>query len=95
MPGACGIACEVCAFKSEAVCGGGCVPGTDPKAPERAEKLREMSGGEGCPVLECAIRNKVDYCLNCEKFPCDVHYEFQFPYSKKLLDFFKESKQKK
>lgn len=87
MPGACGIACEVCGVKSEEVCGGGCVPGTDPKASERAGTII-------CAVFKCAVQNKVDYCLECEKFPCDVHYEAMFPYSKELLDFFKESKEK-
>ncbi len=93
MPGACGIACEVCGFRSEEVCLGGCVPGTDPKAPELAERFREPDG-EGCPVLECAIKNKVDYCLRCEKFPCNIHFQGLI-YSKRMLDFFKESKQKK
>jgi len=42
-----------------------------------------------CPVLECAIKNKVDYCFRCEKFPCDVHY-LGFPYAKELLDTWKK-----
>jgi len=89
MAGACGIACEVCGFKE--VCGG-CVAGTDPKALERLEKVKQALGMP-CPVLECAIKNKVDYCLRCDKFPCDVHYQ-EFPYSKKLLDIFKKFKEK-
>jgi hypothetical protein len=83
MPAACGIACEVCKLKE--MCGG-CVPGTDERAPARLEQLKGM--GLPCPVLECAIKNKVDYCLRCDKFPCDVHYQ-GFPYSKNLLDVFK------
>ena len=90
MPAACGIACEVCGLKE--VCGG-CLPGTDPKAPERLEEIKKMMGMP-CAVLECAIKNKVDYCLSCEKFPCDIHYQ-EFPYSKKLLDVFKKFKERK
>jgi hypothetical protein len=91
MTGACGINCDVCGLK--AACGG-CLPGTDPKAPERAEEIRKMMGAP-CPVLECAIKNKVDYCLSCDKFPCEVHYHAGLPYSKTLLDIFKEFKKKK
>jgi hypothetical protein len=78
------MACEVCKFKE--MCGG-CVPGTDAKAPARLERLKGM--GFSCSVLECAMNRKVDYCLRCEDFPCDVHYQAGLPYSKKLLDTFK------
>jgi len=90
MPAACGIACEVCGFKE--MCGG-CVPGTDPKGPERLEQLKQMMGAP-CAVLDCAVKNKVDFCLRCDKFPCEVHYQ-GFPYSKNLLDVFKKFKQAK
>ena len=90
MPAACGMACEVCGFKE--MCGG-CMPGTDPKAPERLEKLKQMLGMP-CPMLECAVKNKVDYCLRCEKFPCDTAYQ-EIPYSKKVLDIFKKFKEGK
>ena len=85
MPAACGIACEVCILKVKGVCPG-CVAGTDPKAPEFVEWLKQI--GLSCPMLECAIKNKVDYCLKCPKFPCDIAYQREFPYSKNLLDFF-------
>lgn len=87
MPGACGMACEVCVIREKGICPG-CVAGTDAKAPEMVEWLKGV--GISCPVLECAIRSKVDYCLRCEKLPCDVLYEAEFPYSKKLLDLFKD-----
>ena len=86
MPATCGLACEVCKFKER--CGGGCVPGTDPRAPKRVEQLDKLFAFD-CPVLRCAIENKVEYCLNCENFPCDVHYQ-ESPYSKKWLDSLKE-----
>jgi len=87
MPGACGIACEVCGLKEKGDCPG-CAPGTDEKARAMVEWLKGV--GISCPVLECAIKNKVDYCLRCESLPCDVLYQAEFPYSKKLLDIFKE-----
>ncbi|MBT4512219.1 MAG: DUF3795 domain-containing protein [Chloroflexi bacterium] len=52
----------------------------------------EKGIGNPCPVLKCAIENKVEYCLKCEKFPCDVHYEHEIPYSKKALDLFNKFK---
>jgi len=79
--GACGMACEVCKLKE--MCGG-CVAGTDERATAFVETLKGL--GLSCPVLECAIKSKVDHCLGCEKFPCDVLYQAEFPYSKKLLD---------
>ena len=87
MPAACGIACEVCGLKEKGACPG-CVAGTDEKAKAMVEWLKGME--ISCPVLECAIKSKVDYCLRCGKFPCDVFYQAEFPYGEKLLDMFKE-----
>ena len=86
MPAACGMACEVCIILEKGICPG-CVAGTDAKAPSMVEWLKKME--LSCPVLECAIKSKVDYCLRCETLPCDVLYQAEFPYSKKLLDMFK------
>jgi len=92
MPAACGIACEVCGFLVKGVCPiGGCVAGTDERAPEKLEKVKEVIGMP-CAVLECAIKNKVDYCLKCEGFPCEIHYR-EFPFSKKFLDVMKGAKE--
>jgi len=91
MPGACGMACEVCIIQEKGICPG-CVAGTDAKAPAMVEWLKKME--LSCPVLECAIKSKVDYCLRCENLPCDVLYQAEFPYSKKLLDMFKEWRKK-
>jgi hypothetical protein len=82
------MACEVCGFIEAC---GGCMAGTDPKVPERLEKLKQMMGAP-CAVSECAMNNKIDYCLRCDKFPCEVHYQ-GLPYSKKLLDIFKKFKE--
>jgi hypothetical protein len=64
------------------------MPGTDEAAPAFQEKLKEMIGLP-CPVLACAIEHKVNHCLGCEQFPCDVHYQ-GFPYSKGFLNVFKK-----
>jgi hypothetical protein len=87
MPGACGIACEICVLHEKEMCSG-CAPGTDPKAQAFIEELK----GEGlsCPVIECAVKNKVDYCFRCEGFPCDIHYQAALPYTNALLDTWKK-----
>lgn len=77
-------------FLEKGICPG-CTAGTDPKAPARVEWLKRI--GMSCPVLECAIKNKVDYCLRCENLPCDVLYQAERPYSKSLLDLFKGIKE--
>ncbi|MBA7694730.1 hypothetical protein ES703_103343 [subsurface metagenome] len=88
MPAACGLACEVCGIRERVGCApDGCVPGTDPKAPEKLEKFK-AARGDTCSILECAIKNKVDYCSRCDKFPCEVHYQQEL-YSKKVLDMIK------
>ena len=79
---ACGINCDICALKEHC---GGCVPGTDPKALERLVKLKEMMG-DLCPALDCAIKKRIDYCLQCSEFPCQRLYKWEIPYSRKLLD---------
>lgn len=95
MPAACGLACEICGFPEKGICltDGSCVAGTDPKAPEKAEKFKAAMG-HPCLILECAIKNKVDYCLRCDKFPCEVHYQQEL-FSKNLLDGIKGVLEKK
>ena len=89
MPSACGLPCEVCVFPEKGLCPiDRCVPGTDPIAPEKLQKFIEASG-HPCFILECAIKNNVDYCIRCDKFPCEVHYSQEI-YSKKLLDMIKD-----
>jgi hypothetical protein len=89
MPAACGIACEVCGIRERGFCPlGGCVAGTDEKAPEKAEKFKAAMG-RPCLILECAIKNQVDHCLRCDEFPCEVHYKQGGPYSQQTLDIIK------
>ena len=87
MPGACGLACEVCGNLQ--ICGG-CMAGTDPRAPGKLEQIK-ISTGYPCPMLACAIQKKEDYCLGCTSFPCDTAY-LEVPYSKKTLDMIKGMK---
>lgn len=89
--GACGIACEVCQLREPC---GGCVSGTDPDCRQRAADIREMMGAP-CPVLECAIAKKADYCLSCADFPCELHYRYEIPFSRRLLDILKKFKAEK
>lgn len=94
MPSACDLACEVCQFPEKGLCPiGRCVPGTDPRAPEKLEKFKAASG-HLCAILECAINKKVDHCFRCDDFPCDIHYK-QDLYSHKLLDMIKDMLGKK
>jgi len=89
MPSACGLACEVCGIRERIGCPvEGCVPGTDPKAPEKLEKFTAAMG-HPCYILECAIKKNVDYCTRCAEFPCEVHYQQGGPYSQKILDMLK------
>jgi hypothetical protein len=88
MPAACGLACEVCGIREKVGCPvDGCVAGTDPRAEEKLEKFKAAMG-HPCYILECAIKNNVDYCTRCDQFPCDVHYQ-QGLYSQNTLDFLK------
>ncbi len=86
--GACGIACEVCAYFVKGLCEG-CVAGDDEGAAEVLEIQRQKLGSH-CPVLECASRNKIGYCLkDCDEFPCEIMYR-RSPYRGEFLDMFED-----
>jgi hypothetical protein len=87
---ACGFPCEVCHIRAKGLCPlDGCVPGTDPRAPEILEKSKETFG-RPCPILECAIKNNIHNCWQCEKFPCKIHFDELRIYDKKVLDILEE-----
>jgi len=87
--GACGITCELCPLLANGKCEmGGCLSGTDEKAPEKLEKLKAV-GIKPCPLFECAVQKKVDYCLRCPEFPCELHYRHS-PYCVELFDYMKD-----
>lgn len=89
MTAACGIDCGVCEFKPQC---GGCGPGTHPGAQARLDEIKRIIGFI-CPVLKCAMTKRVDYCLRCESFPCEIHYKYNYPYSDFMLDAIKSMKQ--
>ena len=55
------------------------------------ERIKEMMGAY-CPVLKCAMEKKAEYCLSCKEFPCEVHYKWEIPYSRRILDLHKKFK---
>ena len=79
--GACGICCSSCGLYVREICTG-CN-----KSKEGVEFLKKINAN--CPVLECAVENKVDVCSrDCEKFPCD---QFQnWPLSEEWIKMYKE-----
>ena len=95
MPATCGLACEVCGFLEKGLClvGDGCLAGTDPRSSAKLEKFTNAVG-HPCLILDCAIKNNIDHCFRCDKFPCEIHYQQEI-YSHKLLDMIKGMLQKK
>lgn len=83
--GACGIACEICSLYEKGLCKG-CCSGIDKNIYEIIEWMRKEIGG--CSILECAHKSKTDYCLKCDNYPCELHYE-KGPYKKEFLDVLK------
>jgi len=81
---ACGICCDVCELHEKL----GCVCGSGVEEIAQ-EKVRTRWGGKGvlCLVLDCAVKRGVAYCMrDCEKFPCDKHFEWCFPYGRDYLE---------
>ena len=86
--GACGIACEVCGFLANGVCGG-YVSGDD-ESTSLVLETQKKKFGMVCPVLECASRRKVGHCLkDCDEFPCEL-LSRGYPYGKAWLSMFKK-----
>ena len=83
--GACGICCETCGLYVKKICQG-CQ-----KTPKHIEFLKSISAN--CPVLECAVKNKIDVCSkDCNKFPCKNFKNW--PLSKGWLEMFKSRNKK-
>jgi len=82
--GACGINCLTCKLFVEGQCSP-CGSGQSEQASRKlASQLRLMGGV--CPILNCALERKVEYCLrDCESFPCP-HFKFgAYPFSEGFL----------
>lgn len=61
--GKCGLFCELCANKKAARCKG-CV----------AENL-ERNKFEQCKIYQCTDSSKIESCLSCNGFPCQIFLE--------------------
>ncbi len=82
--GACGMACELCVFLKKGICMG-CNKGTDEAAVDKLNKFKDEYGFF-CKALECAVTNRIDCCLSCENMPCDLLYQEEVPYSRKMIN---------
>jgi len=87
---ACGISCEACGLVEKGLCTY-CGPGNSEAARAKLAYQRNLSGGLACPVLTCAVMNKIPFCMrDCPDFPCE-HYEspltgHPYPFSSSYLD---------
>lgn len=77
---ACGICCETCGLLTRKICSG-CE-----KTQKQVDFLKSINAS--CPILECAVNNKIDVCSrDCSKFPCE---KFKgWPLAKEWLEMFK------
>lgn len=82
--GACGIDCDACRLRRIGVCST-CGPGNSEEARKKMA-AQERILGSPCPILECAVRNGVDYCLqDCDSFPCEILRGGPYPFSERFL----------
>ncbi len=70
--GVCGIAC----FKCNKFINNEC-KGCSPKITE-----------DICPLPKCAKNKGMEFCFDCNEFPCKSHYN-DGPFNKEVLDFHK------
>ena len=83
--GACGINCMVCGLMRQGKCSP-CGAGTEDQAQAKlAAQLGLM--GAVCPILQCAVDKKVDYCsTSCEVYPCRHFMSGPYPLSSAYLE---------
>ncbi len=75
--GACGINCDVCGLRARGVCTG-CRAGT--------ESASAGTSDPSCPILECATKRGIGYCLrDCPEFPCGIMEQRGSPFSAHYL----------
>jgi hypothetical protein len=83
--GACGINCDVCRLNIIGTCST-CGAGTSREAASKLEVQKKLFGS-GCPILECAHLNSVNYCMcDCDLFPCENFRMGPYPFSSGFLD---------
>lgn len=83
--GACGIDCDVCKLSLLGICSP-CGPGTSLEGQKKMAAQARILGFP-CPVLACAHRRGVAYCLrDCHLFPCELFLQGPYPYSEAYLE---------
>lgn len=83
--GACGINCDVCWLNVLGMCST-CGPGRSQEAQKKVAAQERILGAP-CPILGCAIKNHVEYCLrDCNRFPCDEFKAGPYPFSQGFLN---------
>jgi hypothetical protein len=83
--GACGIDCDVCKLRVMGICSS-CGPGNSSEAERKLEAQRRLIG-DTCSILECAVLNRVEYCLrDCSAFPCDNFSMGPYPFAAGFLN---------
>lgn len=82
--GACGINCGMCKLRLMGICSS-CGSGKSPEAEKKLAAQSRAFGGT-CTILECAVLNRVEYCLrDCGGFPCENFSTGPYPFSSGFL----------
>ncbi len=82
--GACGINCLTCRLFAEGKCSP-CGSGLSEQANRKLVAQLRLIGGV-CPILNCAVERRVEYCLrDCDKFPCHHFKGGPYPFSEAYL----------
>ena len=83
--GACGVQCDVCRLHRMGICST-CGAGTSSEGQDKLAAQKALFGSP-CPVLACAVKRHVGYCLrDCNRFPCEVFRESEYPFAGAFLD---------
>lgn len=83
--GACGINCDICWLHISGICST-CGHGRSDDAKRKLEAQIRIIGAP-CPVLDCAIKKEVQYCMkDCSSFPCDIFSQNRYPFSEGFLN---------
>lgn len=83
--GACGINCDACRLNLLGVCST-CGSGISQEALKKIDAQERILGAP-CPILACAVENRVEYCpRDCDRFPCHEFREGPYPFSRGFLD---------
>ncbi len=82
--GACGIDCDVCRLNLLGICTS-CGSGRSEEGFNKIAAQQRILGSP-CPILACAMDNRVEYCpRDCKKFPCNRFKDGPYPFSQGFL----------